>query len=101
LISNHQIDHQIAFLPLTRAHVKLCVRDYLKQQYPLKPQYNTEEMHRRVADMLHYFPEDLQLYSSSGCKRVPQKVELVLQEMEDEDEQEMMSERRRQDDKEL
>ena len=38
-----------------------------------------EENLRRVADMLHYFPDDLQLYSTSGCKKVPSKVELLLQ----------------------
>jgi hypothetical protein len=46
--------------------------------------------------MLQYFPPEEQLYSTSGCKKVPNKVELLLQELEDEQEyeQQQTNERR-------
>ena len=38
----------------------------------------------KVTDQLSYWPRDIKLYSSSGCKRVAQKIDLVVEEMEEE-----------------
>ena len=37
----------------------------------------------KVAGQLSYWPSDLQLFSTSGCKRVAQKVDLVVEELEE------------------
>ena len=34
----------------------------------------------KVADELIYWPAELKLFSTSGCKRVAQKVDLLLEE---------------------
>ena len=36
-----------------------------------------------VADQLTYWPPEIKLFSTSGCKRVAQKVDLMLEDMED------------------
>ena len=38
----------------------------------------------QVAGQLSYWPSDLQLFSTSGCKRVAQKVDLLLEGEEEE-----------------
>ena len=38
----------------------------------------------KVTDQLSYWPRDIKLYSSSGCKRVAQKIDLIVEEMEEE-----------------
>ena len=45
----------------------------------------TEEIIGKVADELPYFPKDSKLYSRSGCKRVSQKVDLVMEEYSHDD----------------
>ena len=41
-------------------------------------------MVEKVTDQLSYWPRDIKLYSSSGCKRVAQKIDLIVEEMEEE-----------------
>ncbi|VDK64483.1 unnamed protein product [Anisakis simplex] len=74
LISTHLIDHFIPFLPLERRHVLLCIRDYMKS-HNFTP---TDERIAKIADSLQYFPKSDPIYSSSGCKRVAQKTELLI-----------------------
>lgn len=33
---------------------------------------------RKIVDALVYYPEDTQLYSTTGCKRVAQKVSMFI-----------------------
>ncbi|VDN04087.1 unnamed protein product [Thelazia callipaeda] len=74
LISAHLIDHFVPFLPLERRHVLLCIKEYMSSQ-SFEP---TAERIRTVADSLQYFPKTNPIYSASGCKRVAQKVELLM-----------------------
>jgi hypothetical protein len=37
-----------------------------------------------VVDSLSYWPEDTKLYSTTGCKRVANKMDLYQEEMEEE-----------------
>uniref|UniRef100_F1LAK3 Torsin-1B n=1 Tax=Ascaris suum TaxID=6253 RepID=F1LAK3_ASCSU len=74
LISTHLIDHFIPFLPLERRHILLCIRDYMNA-YNFTP---TDERVAEIADSLQYFPKANPIYSSSGCKRVAQKTELLI-----------------------
>lgn len=77
LIKNHLIDHFIPFLPLERHHVRLCVRDYFMTK---GVDFPTDDQTTKVANMLQYFPKGVEIYSTSGCKRVAQKVDLYLEE---------------------
>jgi hypothetical protein len=76
LITKYLIDYFIPFLPLTRTHVLLCIRDYAKQErIPLTP-----EQEEKIADGLMYFPRSgssAGVFSSSGCKHVVNRVNLV------------------------
>ena len=76
LVEKNLISAFVPFLPLERRHVKLCVRDDLVS----KGQVVTEEILRKVADELLYFPSNNKLFSKSGCKRVSQKVYLVIED---------------------
>ena len=40
----------------------------------------SEEEVEGVADQLTYWPQDIGLFSTSGCKKVSQKVDLLLEE---------------------
>jgi hypothetical protein len=83
LIRAHLIDHFIPFLPLAREHVMLCARDYLRRRgYDIQ-----QDLLNKVVDSIEYRPSTNPIYSSSGCKRVAQKVELALQEEFDRDNQ--------------
>ncbi|KRY52161.1 Torsin-like protein [Trichinella britovi] len=74
LISNHLIDHFVPFLPLERVHVKLCVYDQLKRRSVQLDAATIDEILKTIA----YFPNEAQIFSSSGCKRIAQKVELFI-----------------------
>ncbi len=79
LIEKNLISAFIPFLPLERRHVKLCVRDDLEAKgHPV-----TEELLSKVADELLYFPQENKLFSKSGCKRVSQKVDLLIEDEKD------------------
>ncbi len=77
LIEKNLISAFVPFLPLERQHVKLCVEDDLlaKGHTPQK------DIVSKVADELLYFPSETKLFSKSGCKRVSQKVDLIIEDM--------------------
>ena len=95
VIERSLVDVFVPFLPLERAHVKTCVRNefqrrgivagpevvYFKSIYRAPKPLQVVE---KVTDQLSYWPRDIKLYSSSGCKRVAQKIDLVVEEMEEE-----------------
>ncbi|KRX93035.1 Torsin-1B [Trichinella pseudospiralis] len=74
LISNHLIDHFVPFLPLERVHVKSCVYDQLKRRSVQLDATTIDEILKTIT----YFPNEAQIFSSSGCKRIAQKVELFI-----------------------
>ena len=74
LIENNLIDHFIPFMPLERSHIKMCAKADLEQKgHPV-----TEQILNNVADELIYFPDDLKVFSVSGCKRISAKVDLIM-----------------------
>uniref|UniRef100_A0A915JXS0 Torsin-1A C-terminal domain-containing protein n=1 Tax=Romanomermis culicivorax TaxID=13658 RepID=A0A915JXS0_ROMCU len=85
LIKHHLIDHFVPFLPMERSHVRLCIKDYLMtKNYTFNSNMEEEEKFiAKVSDSLPYFPKDTGLFSSSGCKRVKQKVDLGLEELKE------------------
>lgn len=76
IIKNNLVDYYVPFLPLERKHVELCARDELKRL----GYRATDHLIKRVADEMKYYPSDTELFSSTGCKRVSEKVLLVISE---------------------
>ena len=62
----------VPFLPLEREHVKMCIRfnAMSKRRRPSEALVDT------IADDFEYIPSFAEVYSSSGCKRVDEKVNL-------------------------
>ncbi|XP_052795948.1 torsin-1A-like [Mya arenaria] len=80
LITKNLISSYIPFLPLERKHVKQCIRDGLVQ----RGFYSTESVIpdskvQEIADELKYYPQDLYAFSSTGCKRILDKITLVME----------------------
>ena len=74
LIEKNLIDYFIPFLPLERSHVKMCAKvDLEKKGHPV-----TEQALNSIADELLYFPEDLKVFSQSGCKKISSKVDYIM-----------------------
>lgn len=72
LLKRYSIGVFVPFLPLERQHVELCVRDEIVLQNLIAD--NQENLIDSIADEMLYFPENIRLYSKSGCKGVHDKV---------------------------
>lgn len=72
LLRRYSIGVFVPFLPLDRQHVKLCIHDEIKAQNVIPD--NLDELVEEIADEMTFFPDDLRLYSKSGCKGVHDKV---------------------------
>ncbi|XP_013421097.1 torsin-1A-like [Lingula anatina] len=81
IIEMNLISSFVPFLPLERKHVKMCIRDDLRAKN-ISDEKITEEILSKVADELQYHPPSKQLFSKSGCKRVSQKVDLILEDFD-------------------
>ncbi|KAH3841117.1 hypothetical protein DPMN_114574 [Dreissena polymorpha] len=79
LISSGLLTASIPFLPLERLHVKQCIRDALiKHKFVRTVQEIPEEKVQMIADQLAYFPDDSKVYATTGCKRIHDKVQLIM-----------------------
>ncbi|KAM9326812.1 prosalusin [Gastrophryne carolinensis] len=74
IIKQNLIDVIVPFLPLRPNHVRQCVRSELRQQGLA----NEEDIVHSVTDSLIYFPEDERVFSSTGCKTVPSRINYYL-----------------------
>ena len=79
LIQKHLITAFVPFLPLERKHIKLCIIDVLEQ----KNITATTDLVDRVANELQYSPGRSGLFSTSGCKRIEEKVDFVVLDVDD------------------
>lgn len=70
------IDHYVAFLPLEKKHVRMCIQDHIRTKYG-KPR---EDFVDRVVEEIEYFPADSQVYAITGCKRVQKKVDVLWED---------------------
>ncbi|XP_013419992.1 torsin-1A-like [Lingula anatina] len=68
------IDAYVPFLPLEKTHVKRCIERDLKE----KGYAPSEKLVQYISEQMFYFPEELPIFSKSGCKRVNTKVDLSL-----------------------
>ncbi|XP_061184589.1 torsin-1A-like isoform X2 [Saccostrea echinata] len=80
VIIKHLITAYVPFLPLERKHVKKCIRDYLVARNYYKRDSIPEEIVQKIISELVFFPDDMQIFSVTGCKRVPDKVDYVMYE---------------------
>ena len=78
IIDKNLIDHFVPFLPLERDHVRNCIKDEFKRIYPHFDIKRNSMLFQNVMNELLWFPEKSKLYSKSGCKKIAQKVALVL-----------------------
>jgi len=90
MIDKVLVDHFIPFLPLERHHVTECIKAEATQARMTSPNITNEV--EKIADMLSYWPDDLKLYSTTGCKKVHSFVkyriaELELENFKDEDDE--------------
>nr|CAH0102015.1 unnamed protein product [Daphnia galeata] len=76
LIEKSLIDVYVPFLPMEKLHVRLCAENEFKKQNHVPK--NKEAALQKIVDGLNYYPEDKELYSTTGCKRVAQRVSLYI-----------------------
>ncbi|XP_045204072.2 torsin-1A-like isoform X2 [Mercenaria mercenaria] len=81
LIVNDLITAYLPFLPLERGHIKQCIRDGLIRggYYKLEKEISEIKV-QEIADELRYYPEGLGVFSTTGCKRVYQKIGFIMEE---------------------
>ncbi|KAL7669862.1 hypothetical protein ACOME3_004809 [Neoechinorhynchus agilis] len=87
LIQRDLLTFIIPFLPLERDHLKQCIVDYLlvrNYTHLFKSPAQQSNFILDVLDEIIFVPEKLHLFSSSGCKRVPQRVEYLIMDVEKE-----------------
>ena len=73
-------DVYIPFLPLEQQHVRQCAqRNILERGYDVDQPIIQEIIHQVISDM-SFWPQETPLYSTTGCKRVAQKVDELLYE---------------------
>jgi len=77
VIDSSLIDVYVPFLPLERKHVKLCVESEARSRNLTMH----EEQVMTVVNSLTYWPEDTMLYSTTGCKRVSNKMDLFEEDI--------------------
>ena len=79
VIDKHLVDWYVPFLPLERKHVANCVIAEAHQQ-------NTTIVLKKdeidaILNELVFFPNDVQVYSATGCKTVSPKVDIFLHDL--------------------
>jgi len=87
VIDRNLINHFVPFLPLEKTHVGNCIKDEIKrikkQHYFMSIEKYTEPLIQDILNELLWFPKESKLYSKSGCKKVAQKVALVLSDLDE------------------
>ena len=84
MIGSNLIDVYVPFLPLERRHIKLCVEKEARD----RGLRLTEAELTEIAASLTYWPADKELFSTTGCKRVANRLDLYQEEQEEEQEHE-------------
>lgn len=70
----------VPFLPLEKKHVEMCIKDVLALRYPYIKRKIGEITAEVVLKELVFVPEDKELFSLTGCKRVSEKVDYALED---------------------
>ena len=72
----------VPFLPLERSHVRTCIGrqlDLSLANEAYRYSLSKNEIVDRVLDLIEFAPSDSLLYSVSGCKKVQQKLDFILE----------------------
>ena len=82
LIKHHLLTFFVPFLPLEREHIRECIERRLDLVF--ETDHSTYSLTRdeiidQVLDQIEFFPPKSLLYSISGCKKVPQRLDFVLE----------------------
>lgn len=81
VLLRHLITAYIPFLPLEKKHIKECIKDVLlRKKYYILREDIPEELVDKISKEMNYFPEETQLFSKTGCKRVSEKVDYAMDE---------------------
>ncbi|XP_048772495.1 torsin-1A-like isoform X2 [Ostrea edulis] len=83
LIIKHLITAYVPFLPMERKHIRQCIKDFLVAKNYYKRQDISEDAVRKISEELNYHPADLEVYSVTGCKRVPEKVDYIMEDYQE------------------
>ncbi|CAG5116887.1 unnamed protein product [Candidula unifasciata] len=79
LISSQLITAYIPFLPLEKTHVRKCIVDYLiSRKYYSSGGDIPSEVVDKILKELTFDPPTEQLFSTTGCKRVVEKIDYVM-----------------------
>ncbi|MBN3276820.1 TOR2A protein, partial [Polyodon spathula] len=70
IIQEKLVDSFVPFLPLTRCHVERCIR----RELCLRGQCHRRDIIEAITGAMTFSPERERLFSHSGCKTVPAKV---------------------------
>lgn len=83
LLIKHMISAYIPFLPLERRHIKQCIKDNLVEKgfYKNHKKINDDKV-QEILNELTYYPKDEELFSVTGCKRVPEKVDYIMEDVD-------------------
>lgn len=77
VIDSSLIDVYVPFLPLERRHIRQCVEKEGRDRNITIVESEVE----KIVNSLAYWPADSQLYSTTGCKRVANKIDLYEEEL--------------------
>lgn len=82
LILKNLITAYIPFLPLERRHIKQCIKDGLvhKGYYKSEGEISDAKV-QEIADELQYYPEGIDIFSTTGCKRIHEKIDFIMEEL--------------------
>ncbi|XP_060585623.1 torsin-1A-like [Ruditapes philippinarum] len=81
IVKNSLITAYIPFLPLERKHVEKCIVDGLFARGFYAYEYQVDyDLVKSIAEEMLYFPEFNKLFSTTGCKRVMEKIDLIMLE---------------------
>ena len=74
LLARHLIDFYIPFFPLTRDHVRCCIREEVERRFQYSPSHWDVET---VLKLIPFFPSgDNPVFSEIGCKKVNRAIAL-------------------------
>lgn len=69
----------VPFLPLEKKHIRSCIKDYLiNKNYYHKREKIPGDLVDAISKELNYVPGDKEIFSVTGCKRIPEKVDYVM-----------------------
>ena len=77
VIGQHLIDRYIPFLPMERHHVAKCVIAEIAKKNS-KIEFRKDDIDA-ILDELYFQPKNYLLYSASGCKTIPAKVNYMFE----------------------